>query len=127
MRNRAKCKLCESIIESFHVHDYVSCKCDEIAVDGGNDYCRAAAKNWENFIRLDDDGNEVQVKVYQKEEEEIKPLETKPKTKEDLLDMLDNMIASIEKLPSHAMCTAVTNYDFCALLILLSSILKKDK
>ena len=38
--NRAKCKLCGKIIVSRHRHDFVSCDCGAIAVDGGNDYCR---------------------------------------------------------------------------------------
>lgn len=59
MRNRAKCRRCDDIIESTHRHDFVTCKCGEIAVDGGQAYFRAAAKNFENFIRLDDEGNEV--------------------------------------------------------------------
>ena len=51
MRNRAKCKLCDDIIESVHHHDYITCKCGEISVDGGDHYCRCSARNWENFIR----------------------------------------------------------------------------
>ena len=37
MRNRAKCKLCSSVIESYHRYDEVSCKCGEINISGGND------------------------------------------------------------------------------------------
>lgn len=44
--------------------------------------------------------------------------------KQDLIDMLDEMIKNIENLPSHAMMTPITHYDHCALMILLSSILK---
>lgn len=38
--NRARCLLCNDIIESKHRHDYVSCKCGASAVDGGKDYLR---------------------------------------------------------------------------------------
>ena len=38
--NKAKCKNCEDIIESKHRHDFVSCSCGKIAVDGGKDYLR---------------------------------------------------------------------------------------
>ena len=72
MRNRAKCKLCNTIIESFHQHDYVKCKCDEIAVDGGPDGCRVMAKNWDNFLRVDDSGKEYPIKVKEKEEVPVK-------------------------------------------------------
>jgi len=51
--NRAKCKLCGTIIVSRHRHDHVSCKCGEIFVDGGNDYWRCGAKNFENFLRFE--------------------------------------------------------------------------
>src|SRR5271166_4679007 len=57
IKNRAKCKLCKDILESFHQHDYVTCTCGEISIDGGTSYWRCAAKNWENFLRLDDNGN----------------------------------------------------------------------
>jgi len=36
--NKARCLLCNTIIESSHRHDYVKCKCGAIAVDGGKDY-----------------------------------------------------------------------------------------
>lgn len=38
--NRAQCKKCGDIITSTHRHDFVSCKCDAIFVDGGNAYLR---------------------------------------------------------------------------------------
>lgn len=31
---------CNELIESRHVHDYVSCNCGNIAVDGGKEYLR---------------------------------------------------------------------------------------
>jgi hypothetical protein len=58
MRNRAKCRLCNDIIESTHVHDYKTCSCGEISVDGGNEYHRCSAKDFHNFIRLDDKDNQ---------------------------------------------------------------------
>jgi len=50
--NKARCKLCGDVVESKHRHDFVWCKCGEIAVDGGNDYHKGTAKNMENFIRI---------------------------------------------------------------------------
>ncbi len=38
--NRAQCAECADIITSYHVHDYVPCKCRSIAVDGGLEYIR---------------------------------------------------------------------------------------
>jgi len=39
-RNAALCMKCDTLIESKHVHDFVSCKCGAIAVDGGHEYLR---------------------------------------------------------------------------------------
>ena len=52
LHNRAKCKLCNDIIESTHRHDFVSCSCGEIFVDGGKDYLRRGAKDFKNLIDM---------------------------------------------------------------------------
>lgn len=49
--NKAQCKICKSIIESKHRHDWVSCKCEAIFVDGGKDYLRRGG-SLENIIEL---------------------------------------------------------------------------
>jgi len=77
---------------------------------------------------VDDLGNEIDVKVFEdvsnshieKEENVLKP------DKKEQLIMLDEMIKNIEKLPENAMITPINHYDFCSLLILLSSILRAD-
>ena len=38
--NKIKCKSCKDIIESKHRHDYRTCKCGKVSVDGGKDYLR---------------------------------------------------------------------------------------
>lgn len=53
--NRAKCNLCGDVITSTYRHDFVSCSCGEIFVDGGNDYNRAGARDFSNFIAMYDD------------------------------------------------------------------------
>jgi len=50
--NKAQCKLCKDIIESKYRHDFVSCKCGEIFVDGGRDYLRRGARNFDNLLEL---------------------------------------------------------------------------
>jgi hypothetical protein len=122
MRNRAKCKLCEEIIESTHRHDYVTCKCGEISVDGGDDYHRCRAGNWENFLRVDDEGNIV-IPVIKDPE----PVPESPKpTKDELLSMLTEMIKRIESLPPQALYSPVNHADLNSLLILLASIFRAD-
>jgi len=38
--NRVKCTKCGDIIESVHGHDFRSCSCGAISVDGGHNYLR---------------------------------------------------------------------------------------
>jgi hypothetical protein len=52
IRNAAQCAVCLDVIQSTHVHDYVSCKCNEISVDGGNRYLRRSANDINNLIEL---------------------------------------------------------------------------
>ncbi len=40
IKNKVKCLKCNTIIESFHCHDFKSCPCQNIYVDGGTDYIR---------------------------------------------------------------------------------------
>ena len=47
-------------------------------------------------------------------------------TKKELVDMLDEMNANIEKMPRYALSSSVSNLDLSALLILLSAIFRSD-
>ncbi len=138
MRNRAKCKLCQDIIESFHATDYVSCKCGEIIVDGGPAF-RCAAGSWDNFIRVEEDGTEIPIEIKEMTRYEISDLVPYPKieleeeskelakiAKKDILDQVRALIESIEKLPPHAMNLPVNNYDHLSLLLLLAAALRCD-
>jgi hypothetical protein len=51
------------VIESLHATDYVKCRCDAIAIDGGPDNYLCYAKDWANFLRVDENGNEIKIKV----------------------------------------------------------------
>ena len=126
-RNRAKCKLCGSIIESYHSTDYVTCKCSAIAVDGGDAmYC--FAQDFDNFLRVDDNDNEIVPKVIAKlDEDSIEspkdPIHTKL-TKVELIKMLDDMIENVDRLPQAAMTAPISHYDYYSLMLLLSSLFK---
>lgn len=129
MKNRAKCKLCDSVIESFHKYDYVTCKCNEISVSGGNDLMECGARNWDNFVRIDDAGKEISIKVVDYKDNNAIPLpdmqRVKP-TKQELIEMLHTMAKSIEDLPSQAMSAPITHYDLLSLLLLLSALFEAD-
>lgn len=110
MRNRAKCKLCQEIIESKFSHDFVKCKCGEIFVDGGNEIeasMRFGANDFANFLRVDDKGNETCI------------VEKPIVTAEDHIELLDDMIRRIEALPEVAMYQTVNQYDYLSLMIWL--------
>src|SRR6267142_1015157 len=122
MKNRAKCKLCQSIIESFHSTDYVMCKCGEIAVDGGAGL-KCYAKTWDNFIRIDDNGNELIVTATDIPDRSPLDGQAKP-TRKEMIDMLDEMVKNIERLPEAALSSPITHYYHLSLILLLSSILR---
>lgn len=52
--NRAKCKLCGDIVESVAVHDFTTCKCGNLSVDGGLMYIKRCFKKPNSFIELSD-------------------------------------------------------------------------
>lgn len=45
IKNSVKCNLCGEIIVSKDIHDFKSCKCGAVSVDGGNDYLRRTYRN----------------------------------------------------------------------------------
>lgn len=45
VRNSVKCLLCDTEIESKHVHDFAWCPCGNVAVDGGQEYLKRAWTN----------------------------------------------------------------------------------
>ena len=126
MRNRAKCKLCKSVIESFHEFDYVDCLCGEISIHGGNVKLGCSAKDFSNFLRVDDLDNEiiVKTKTIDEKDQETSKEEQRVPTKEELIDLLDDMIKNIENLPNSAMYTPINHADYCCGLILLRAIFK---
>ena len=44
-RNSAKCLDCDTEIESVHRHDFVTCPCGNLSVDGGRDYTKRCFGN----------------------------------------------------------------------------------
>jgi hypothetical protein len=128
MKNKAKCKLCKSVIESFHHTDFVPCACGEIAVDGG-DSLKCYANDFSNFLRIDDNGNEVEVVV---KSSDINAAKQQPEhysstpNRRELIEQLAMMAENIEKLPPHALANPISHYDFFSLLALLTAILRSD-
>lgn len=124
MKNRAKCKLCQSILESTHPNDYISCKCGHISINGGDERYECFALNFDNFLRVDDEGNEIVVKV--KENDQTSTNLNARLSKKELLNVLDEMHQKIEALPMEAALSSVTNADLASLMMLLSAIFRAD-
>lgn len=122
MRNRAKCKLCNEIIESFHEFDYVTCKCKEISISGGQIRFECSAKDWKSFLRVDDNGKEIVVTVQDSITSDNAPTTTPEQ--ESPLQILDNMIDALNNLPQHALSQPLTHYDMLSLLNLFKKVIQ---
>lgn len=128
MRNRAKCKLCGDIIESLYINHLVSCKCNEISLDGGQSNAKMLARNWDNFLIVDD--NDAEIAPIFKDSDQLE--KEKPKQ----LDMfasepdsnkfysLEQWIKRIEELPQHAKEQPATHYDLYSLASMVLSVLR---
>lgn len=129
MRNRAKCKVCGDVLESFHRHDYVVCKCEEISIDGGLDYLHASAKNFDNFLRIDEDDSEIPVQYHEKDQGKDQQIDKQEEAhskpdKDQLISMLDDLIKSYDNLPQQAILAPVNHSDILSVLMLVSSLFK---
>ena len=107
--------------------DYVSCECGQIAVNHGEAmFCEAL--DWNNFLRLDDEGNEKAVTYQEKNDEQDNRInkgeDTHKPSKDELISMLDEMIKSYEHLPTHAMHAPISHADHVSLMMLVSSLFK---
>lgn len=70
--NKIQCRHCGDVIESEYAHDFKSCSCGAVFVDGGRDYLRRGCRNGpdEDYIELSD---------YEEEEEDDKADPRDPK------------------------------------------------
>jgi len=130
MRNRAKCKLCESIIESLDRNDCVTCSCGAISIEGGQEMLRCRANEWENFLRVDDNDNIIIPKFVETDPEAKIDIQHSELTqnyrmdKEEALEMLKEMAKRLNSLPPEALFAPINHADFCSLLLLLWEILR---
>lgn len=82
------------------------------------------AKDFANLIRIDDSGEEVIPKIIQEAAGQDDDQKDTP-SKEEILDMMLQMIKSFDNLPSHAMMSPVTNTDLKNVLLLVYAALKE--
>ncbi len=133
MKHRAKCKLCSGIIQVANDKDVFSCPCGEISMDYIHGCLHANVKqNPSNLIILDDEGNEIIPKkgtacpiIDGHTPDELPPAKHFPEpSRDELIDMLNEMRKSIDNLPQHAQLAPVTHSDLSALLAVLSLIFR---
>lgn len=51
LSNEAKCGVCGEVITSTHRHDFVTCTCGNLSVDGGLDYLKRCG-NLDDYVEL---------------------------------------------------------------------------
>ena len=98
------------MIESYHSTDIMYCECGEIYVEGG-EALKCGAGDFSNFMRVDDKGNELEVKVVEEkttmelfEEMGLKGCIKKEKPKkEELVKILEEIVNGYEKIPQHGL------------------------
>lgn len=56
IKNKIRCKKCNTVIESISVHDFKFCPCGACAVDGGLFYTRrdGEPEDWEELSEYDE-------------------------------------------------------------------------
>jgi len=61
VRNMAQCLKCKDVITSYHTHDYKTCTCGELSVDGGTSYLKRSGEisNCKELSIYDDASFEV--------------------------------------------------------------------
>ena len=52
IKNAVKCLKCGDIIESVYRHDFVTCSCGNVSVDGGKDYLRRCFQEEDSYIEM---------------------------------------------------------------------------
>lgn len=57
--NKAKCLLCNDVITSKHSHDYVTCRCGNLSVDGGREYARRLYQKPNSYQDLSEYENQI--------------------------------------------------------------------
>ena len=52
IRNAARCNHCGEVIESTYRHDFKTCSCGHVSVDGGHDYLRRCYASPDDYTDL---------------------------------------------------------------------------
>jgi len=117
MTYRAKCQLCNSIMD-YRNDDIIMCKCGEVILDGKQRKIVCATDD-KNFVEVDDQGNIIVLSPV-----DI-PIRQKP-SRNDLIEELDSLIKYYEDLPAQAMTSHITHYDLLSVMMIIKSIFQSE-
>ncbi len=133
---KAKCKLCNNIIEIKNRTDMFSCPCGEITIDYITTQLHASIKTDKtNLLFVDDDNNEILNKTLETEDaawidgksiEDPTSEEINTHSRRELLSMVDALILNIDRMPQEAKYAPVTHSDFSELLTLIASLFRSS-
>lgn len=62
--NRIECLSCGSILHSKSVHDFVTCACGRVSLDGGSNYQRVLGEGWKDISVTTSDTFELQRSLF---------------------------------------------------------------
>ena len=62
--NKAQCLKCKEILESKDVHDYKTCSCGYLSVDGGLEYCKRNCQDFLAYKEMSVTERELNEKAY---------------------------------------------------------------
>lgn len=131
--NRAKCAICSDIVESFFSYNEAVCGCGEVHVIGGDMQAfKPSSGNWSNILYVDDVGNRICTdeknndhEVEQDSSEKVGEKTVSCIDKQELIDLLETTMKSIQQLPKHVQDSFVTTAHFVDCILLIVNILKK--
>lgn len=89
--NKAQCLNCKDIIESKHVHDYKTCSCGNLSVDGGLDYCKRSCTDLLAYKEMCVTERELNEKAY-KIIKNKKPIPQAKKLAEEAFEFAESII-----------------------------------
>lgn len=91
IRNAARCLDCNEVIESKHRHDFRSCSCGNLKVDGGLDYSRRVYRQFDRYEEL----NEYRAETLEEYDARIREMVSWERPMEDRLRDAAEAITSL--------------------------------
>ena len=121
VKNRAKCKVCNTIMHAKEPYIRVLCNCGRCFIELEMDKTLCGTDEWSNLVFVDDEGNEIV--LNSPEETEVIPEKI---SKKQLIEQMKDMIRSYDNLPPRALYEPVLTIDMKNLMLLVVGILESE-